>query len=94
MGKTTLALHLPGGERGAGHPAYLNWDIAAHRQRILAGELPAERLVVLDEVHKYARWRGLLKGFYDEHFPQRSALVTGSARLDHYRKGGDSLQGR
>ena len=94
VGKTTLALHLLGGERGAGHPAYLNWDIAAHRQRILAGELPTEPLVVLDEVHKYARWRGLLKGFYDERFPESSALVTGSARLDHYRKGGDSLQGR
>ncbi|MCY4344277.1 MAG: AAA family ATPase [Gammaproteobacteria bacterium] len=94
VGKTTLALHLLGIERGAGHPAYLNWDIAAHRQRILAGELSAERLVVLDEVHKFARWRGLLKGFYDEHFPERSALVIGSARLDHYRKGGDSLQGR
>ncbi len=94
VGKTTLALHLLGSERGAGHPAYMNWDIAAHRQRILAGELPAERLTVLDELHKYARWRGLLKGFFDEHFPQRSALVTGSARLDHYRKGGDSLQGR
>ena len=76
VGKTTLALHLLGRERGAGHPAYLNWDIAAHRPRILAGELPAERLVVLDEVHKYARWRGLLKGFYDERFPESSALVT------------------
>ena len=94
VGKTTLALHLLGDAGGTRHPAYLNWDIAAHRQRILAGELPAERLIVLDEVHKYARWRGLLKGFYDEHFPERSALVTGSARLDHYRKGGDSLQGR
>ncbi len=94
VGKTTLALHLLGALRGTRHPAYLNWDIAAHRQRILAGELPAEPLVVLDEIHKFAHWRDLLKGFYDEHFPQRSALVTGSARLDHYRKGGDSLQGR
>lgn len=94
VGKTTLALHLLGTEKGAGHPSYLNWDIASHRQRILAGDLPAEPLVVFDEIHKFARWRGLLKGFYDEHFPARSALVTGSARLDHYRKGGDSLQGR
>lgn len=94
VGKTTLALHLLGSRRGAKHPGYLNWDIAGHRQRIIVGELPAEKLVVFDEIHKFARWRGLLKGFYDEHFPERSALVTGSARLDHYRKGGDSLQGR
>ena len=94
VGKTTLALHMLGSKRGAGHPAYLNWDIATHRQRILDGELPVEPLVVLDEIHKFARWRSLLKGFYDEHFPVRSALVTGSARLDYYRKGGDSLQGR
>lgn len=94
VGKTTLALHLLGAEKGSGHPAYLNWDIASHRQRILNGVLPAERLVVFDEIHKFARWRGLLKGFYDERFPTCSALVTGSARLDHYRKGGDSLQGR
>ena len=94
VGKTTLALHMLGSKSGAGHPAYLNWDIATHRQRILNGELPVEPLVVLDEIHKFARWRSLLKGFYDEHFPVRSALVTGSARLDYYRKGGDSLQGR
>ena len=94
VGKTTLALGLLGSRKGARHPAYLNWDIATHRQRILDGQLPAEPLMVFDEIHKFARWRGLLKGFYDEHFPERSALVTGSARLDHYRKGGDSLQGR
>lgn len=94
VGKTTLALHLLGSERGAGHPDYLNWDVARHRQRILTGELPTGKLLVFDEIHKFARWRTLLKGFFDEHFPERTALVTGSARLDHYRKGGDSLQGR
>ena len=94
VGKTTLALHVLGGDRGSQHPAYLNWDVEAHRHRILKGEVPVEPLVVFDEIHKYARWRQLLKGFYDAHFPRRTALVTGSARLDHYRKGGDSLQGR
>ena len=92
VGKTTLALHLLG--HGAEHPGYLNWDIQQDRQRLLAAELPAEDLLVLDEIHRYARWRALLKGFYDEFAPRRSALVIGSARLDHYRKGGDSLQGR
>lgn len=92
VGKTTLALHILG--ETAENPAYLNWDIDRDRQKILRSELPAGKLLVFDEIHKYARWRSVLKGFYDEYFPTRSALVTGSARLDHYRKGGDSLQGR
>ncbi len=94
VGKTTLALHLLSAEPGS-HPAgYLNWDIPEDRQRILGNRIPAAPLVAFDELHKYARWRNLLKGFYDAHFPERTALVIGSARLDYYRKGGDSLQGR
>lgn len=36
----------------------------------------------------------MIKGIYDKQHAVRKILVTGSARLDHYRKGGDSLQGR
>ncbi|MBN2442291.1 MAG: DUF4143 domain-containing protein [Spirochaetales bacterium] len=36
----------------------------------------------------------MIKGFYDTHKSEISFLITGSARLDYYRKGGDSLQGR
>ena len=54
----------------------------------------AQRLVILDEAHKFALWRNLIKGFHDKHKTLVSFLVTGSARLDYYRKGGDSLQGR
>jgi predicted AAA+ superfamily ATPase len=50
--------------------------------------------VVFDELHKYSRWRNLLKGLYDQHRDTLRILVTGSARLDLYRRGGDSLQGR
>ena len=92
VGKTTLALEIL--QKRPSAAAYLNWDIADDRSRILAGEFAPDPLIVFDEIHKYARWRDLLKGFYDEHSPERTALVTGSARLDHYRKGGDSLQGR
>lgn len=92
-GKTTIAFHLIDGDER--HPAYLNWDVLAQRQMLLKAELPAgQKLVVLDEVHKYKRWRGLLKGFYDSQKSVRQFLVTGSARLDYYRRGGDSLQGR
>jgi predicted AAA+ superfamily ATPase len=89
VGKTTLARALPGAA-----PAYLNWDVAAHRQRILRGELPPGRLWIFDEIHKFRGWRGFLKGAFDGRPRGQRILVTGSARLDFYRYGGDSLQGR
>lgn len=89
VGKTTLARSLPGASGG-----YLSWDVAEHRERILKRELPDSRLWIFDEVHKYRSWRNLLKGLYDGRRPGQKILVTGSARLDFYRFGGDSLQGR
>ncbi|MFA6294746.1 MAG: AAA family ATPase [Victivallales bacterium] len=94
VGKTTLALSLlaDGNET---NPAYLNWDNPASRKMLLQGALPSgERLVIIDEIHKYKGWRNLVKGFYDTYKSSRQFLITGSARLDHYRRGGDSLQGR
>ncbi|MBI3295483.1 MAG: ATP-binding protein [Deltaproteobacteria bacterium] len=94
VGKTTLAtsfLTPP----GIDHPAYFNWDFVKDRPLISSGELPwQEPVIVLDEIHKFARWRGLLKGFFDKFHRKTSLLVTGSAKLDHYRKGGDSMLGR
>jgi predicted AAA+ superfamily ATPase len=49
---------------------------------------------VLDEIHKYRRWRNYLKGLYDGRRRGQRILVTGSGRLDLYRFGGESLQGR
>jgi predicted AAA+ superfamily ATPase len=89
VGKTTLARSLRGASAG-----YLSWDVALDRDRILRREMPASRLWVLDEIHKYRSWRGLLKGLYDGRRRGQRILVTGSARLDFYRFGGDSLQGR
>ncbi len=94
VGKTTLALNLlqDGSET---HPAYLSWDVIASQKALLQGALPGdESLVILDEIHKYKGWRNLVKGFYDSTKSRRRFLITGSARLDHYRRGGDSLQGR
>jgi len=94
VGKTTLALRLIGAADHR-HPAYLNWDDVRTRPRIRQAEMPAgEPRVVLDEIHKYARWRNLVKGLYDTREAGQSFLVTGSARLEVYRRGGDSLQGR
>ena len=94
VGKTTLALSLLDDGK-ATHPAYLSWDDFADRKLLLAGALPANQsLLIFDEIHRYRQWRGLIKGIYDKQHDLRKILVTGSARLDHYRKGGDSLQGR
>lgn len=89
VGKTTLAKEVL--RDGTG---YLNWDVPSHRQRVLRRELPDSDLWVFDELHKYRRWRNFLKGVYDELGDRHRILVTGSARLDLYRFGGDSLQGR
>ena len=92
VGKTTLAKRIldrwPSG-------IYLNWDNREHRRRIRDAEWPAgPALVILDELHKWRGWKGWIKGEYDEHKERLHFLVTGSARMDTYRRGGDSLQGR
>jgi predicted AAA+ superfamily ATPase len=95
VGKTTFALFLLGEGQDESSPAYLSWDVLADRDDILEGRLPAgQKLVIFDEIHKYAQWRNLMKGLFDKHRSTVSFIVTGSARLDYYRKGGDSLQGR
>ncbi len=92
VGKTTLAQSLIEQQS-----EYLNWDIPDHRHAILQQKLPDTNLWVFDEIHKYTQWRNFLKGLYDQQKALRTMrriLVTGSARLDFYRHGGDSLQGR
>ena len=89
VGKTTFARSLPGAVAG-----YLNWDVAADRERILKRTLPPGRFWVFDELHKFRGWRNYLKGLWDGRPGGQRVLVTGSARLDFYRFGGDSLQGR
>jgi hypothetical protein len=89
VGKTTLALGIPGAPAG-----YLNWDIAEDREDILMRRLPPGDLWVFDEIHKYRTWRNYLKGIFDGRPTGQRILVTGSARLDLYRRSGDSLQGR
>lgn len=94
VGKTTLALALLGSDSPE-HPAYLNWDLPSSRQMIMSGKLPNDqKLIVFDEIHKFHDWRNLLKGLWDQYHLRRTFIVTGSARLDYYRHGGDSLQGR
>ncbi len=92
VGKTTLALSLLNTD--SRKTCYLNWDIPPDREKILRFELPKGRLLVFDEIHKYRKWRNFLKGCYDRPGREEKILVTGSAKLDMYRRAGDSLQGR
>jgi predicted AAA+ superfamily ATPase len=93
-GKTTLARQLLGINKRSPETRYLNWDDDEARSRILTGAFPRKGLLVFDELHKYNRWRNFIKGLYDTQREHLQILVTGSARLDLYRRGGDSLQGR
>lgn len=90
-GKTTLVRAISA-ERGG---SYLSWDDPSHRRLIQTQALDFDApLFCFDELHKYRRWRGFLKGLYDTLGDAHEILVTGSARLDLYGHGGDSLQGR
>ena len=93
VGKTTLARELVGSHFRK--IAYFNWDNKQDRRRVMASEWPADaHLLIFDEIHKYRAWKRFIKGEYDVHKDKYRFIVTGSARLDIYRKGGDSLQGR
>lgn len=93
VGKTTLAKKMiaPRFRKSA----YYSWDNRADRKTIMASRWQGEAdLIILDEFHKYRKWKQHLKGEYDTLHETYRFMVTGSARLDVYRKGGDSLQGR
>lgn len=92
VGKTTLAKQI--GHLHYQKSQYLNWDNSKDRATIRADSFGPTDLLILDEVHKYRPWKRLVKGIFDVHNQEFKILVTGSARLDVYRKGGDSLQGR
>jgi hypothetical protein len=73
----------------------MSWDDKATRLKIQKGDLNLDgNLWVFDELHKYKKWRNFLKGLYDLHHENHKILVTGSAQLEAFSRGGDSLQGR
>ncbi len=97
-GKTTVAKAIG--------TNYLNWDDADVRSAISAGQsatvgrfglngLSATKpVVVFDEIHKYPRWKSFLKGFFDVYGDAMKIMATGSARMDVFKRGGDSMMGR
>jgi predicted AAA+ superfamily ATPase len=103
VGKTTLSL-----ESATQVPKYfyLNWDNPTDKLLFIEGpkavaaqanldELSAELpVLIFDEIHKYGKWKNFLKGFFDLYEKKAKIIVTGSARLNIYKRGGDSLMGR
>ncbi len=85
---------------------YLSWDNVDNRRLLLQGpasiaqalQLDVLRarppVATLDELHKYTKWKSLLKGFFDSYGDRVRLIVTGSSRIDIFRRGGDSLMGR
>lgn len=100
VGKTTLAKGLVSNLEPSVN--YFNWDMTEHRKILLKKVFPGKidfrddrrKIVVFDEIHKYPRWKNTLKGLFDENEPFTHWIITGSAALDVYRKGQDSLLGR
>jgi len=93
VGKTTMAKKLL--PEFFPNFTYFNWDSRQDRKQLLNFEIPgASELLIFDEIHKYRKWKTFIKGLYDKYNEQFKFLVTGSARLNLYRKGGDSLLGR
>jgi len=91
VGKTTLARAL-----FPDTTEYINFDHGDDRNKIREYSwIRAEKdLVVFDELHKMRKWKQWIKGVYDKEGIRPRIIVTGSARLDVFRKGGDSLAGR
>lgn len=106
VGKTTLSFHVTDSLKSDFY--YLNWDNQDDRELILRGPkaisefIKLERprkippILVFDEIHKYREWKNFLKGLFDtySHNGELRIIVTGSARLDAFNFGGDSLMGR
>lgn len=103
VGKTTTCRSLKDNFK---YFYYFIWDDPMDREQILNGPreiaksvgldgfFDSKPVIVFDEIHKYSGWKDFLKGFYDLYSDRTNILVTGSARLDIYKKGGDSLMGR
>jgi len=88
-GKTTLSKML------SNNFDYLNFDNPEHRLGLIERSWDRSKdLIIFDELHKLKNWKSWLKGIYDTEGVQPRIIVTGSAKLDTYRKVGDSLAGR
>ena len=89
VGKTSLSKSI------RSRYQYFNFDLAEDRQLILEKSWARDRqLVIFDEIHKMKKWKQWIKGIYDTEKGKNLYLLTGSSRMDTFKKVGDSLAGR
>ncbi len=98
VGKTTLAQQIKSKKYPTSH--YFNFDddefkkIWIQSPKDIVKNYDKKSLLIFDEIHKDRNWKNKIKGLYDIYKNDFGIIITGSARLDYYRKSGDSLQGR
>ena len=99
VGKTTCAKSIA--QTQSAEFIYKNWDDKNFRRdwtkdpaSSVSTSKDKELFVIFDEIHKAKLWKRDLKGVFDLHSQNMQILVTGSARLNIFKKGGDSLLGR
>lgn len=99
-GKTTFSRQTAENFKNS---VYFNWDTFSDRKLFAADPLfftklnradESKPLIILDEIHKYRKWKNYLKGIYDEYGKDYQFMVTGSGRMDIGSKGGEALTGR
>lgn len=77
------------------NPQYMNFDVPEDASIIRNHSWPVRSgLLVFDELHKMRSWKQYLKGVFDGRQANQAILVTGSARMETFRQGGESLAGR
>lgn len=101
-GKTTLARSFL--KTSHSESLYYNWDEKSIRLNFLSDphffyetikkEGIKKPWICFDEIHKTKNWKNFLKAHFDHYENRLNTIVTGSARLNLFRRSGDSLAGR
>ena len=100
IGKTTFAKKLL--DKYNCSEFYFNWDLSSVRRSYRENsDFYLDKIgnkkkvwICFDEIHKVKNWKNILKEHFDKHEGKIKTIITGSARLDLFRKSGDSLAGR
>jgi len=104
VGKTTIARNFLDSQNLG--KLYFNWDLREIKDKYkkepyffetaMYDSKIGENLpwICLDEIHKMPKWKNILKDYFDKFEKYCRFIITGSARLDWFRKSGDSLAGR
>ncbi len=89
VGKTFLSKSL------RNRAQYFNFDFSEDREILISKTWKRDQqLIVFDEIHKMKKWKQWIKGIYDKEKGDNLYLLTGSSRMDTFKKVGDSLAGR